>query len=87
VGFRFATNKQYPPCSYSNRHPQSLRTQWAIHARVLPLNTVPHPWQLRPLAGYQTGKRLPVKPVDGTKRASVVDEPTQTDVISVRRWL
>ena len=41
LSFRFATNRQQPPCGDSNRHPQSLCPRRVIHARVLPLPTVP----------------------------------------------
>ena len=41
LSFCFAPNGQQPPSGDGNRHPQSLRTQWVIHTRVLPLPTTP----------------------------------------------
>ena len=41
LSFRFATDRQQPPCGDSNRHPQSLRPRRVIHTCVLPLPTTP----------------------------------------------
>ncbi len=41
LSFCFATDRQQPPRSDSNRHPQSLCPRWVIHTRVLPLPATP----------------------------------------------